>query len=215
MRAVPTTPATSARKRINAADVPPDTRERIPTMEPELDQLLGGGFARKSKALLFGGDGAGKSRLGLRLATHLGPSLVISLEMPLELATETARHAGADLPSMFVVTEIDGWRHEAEGCTAILLDSISMVGRGAFSLLEDLGQWAEETSGVLIVIAQVNARGRPLGPNKLRHFPDYVIRASQSATVGQTRIRIQKSRYCPPGELELPIVGPYENISRI
>lgn len=156
--------------------------------------------------LLFGSDGKGKTRAALRMVGAFRSSLVISLEQPVELTVDTARHCGADLRGMDVVDELDGWELEAAGKRVILLDSISVVGRGWSGLLDHFRKWATRTRGFVIVIAQVNAGGRVLGPNKLRHWPDYVIRANQGSALGFTRLQIQKSRYCAPGSAELAIV---------
>lgn len=207
VRALPSLSVSAPRRRARAAvDVPPDTTPRHATAT-ELDSLLGGGLAETSTMLLFGGDGAGKTRAALRMVGAFRSSLVMSLEMPVELCVDTARHAGADLRGMDVVEDLDDWESEATGKRVLLLDSISVVGRGWSSLLPRFRKWATETRGFVIVIAQVNARGRVLGPTALRHWPDYVIRASRGSEVGRVRLAIQKSRYCPPGAAELAIVG--------
>lgn len=185
--------------------MPPDTTPRVPT-ETELDEILKGGLAETSCSLIFGPDGVGKTRAALRMVGAFRSSLFISLEMPLELAVDTARHAGADLRGMDVVDELDGWELEAEGKRVILLDSISVTGRGWSGLLERFRKWATTTRGFVIVIAQVNARGRVLGPRAVRHWPDYVIRASTGSSLGRVLLTIQKSRYCAPAAAELAIV---------
>jgi predicted ATP-dependent serine protease len=205
VRTLPSSTAPTRRARA-AVDVPPDTTPRLPTAT-ELDQVLrGGGLAETSCTLIFGPDGKGKSRAALRIVGALQSSLFISLEMPIELAVDTARHAGADLRGMDVVDELDGWEREAEGKRAILLDSISVTGRGWSGLLERFRKWATTTRGLVIIIAQVNARGRVLGPNALRHWPDYVIRASGGSSLGRVLLTIQKSRYTAPASAELAIV---------
>jgi predicted ATP-dependent serine protease len=196
--------SSSGRRARRALDVPPDTTPRLAT-GTELDEPIGGGLAETSTTLLFGGDGKGKTRAALRLVGGLQSSLIISLEQPVELTCDTARHAGADLRGMDVVEDVDGWELEAEGKRAVLLDSIS-VAAGWARLLRELREWATKTRGVVICIAQVNARGRVLGPNALRHWPDYVIRVSDGSKPGLSRLTVQKSRYCARCATELAIV---------
>lgn len=194
-------------RRRAAADIPPDTTPRVPTGEPELDKILRGGFARTSTVLIFGDAGHGKTRAALRIVTSLGRSLVMSLEMPEDLTVETARSAGAELGGMFVIEDRRGWEREAEGVDAILVDSVSVVTHPV-RFLRELRDWATHTGGIVIAIGQVNARGKILGPNALKHWPDYVITCPPPVVPGFARLSIGKSRYCPPGVVDVPIVPP-------
>ncbi len=193
-----------ARRAQAAESVAADDTPRIPT-GTELDEAIGGGLAETSTMLLFGGDGKGKTRCALRMVGGLRSSLVVSLEMPVALTVATARHAGADLRGMDVIEDLDGWELEAEGKRAILLDSISVTPRWS-GVLRGFREWATQTRGVVIVIGQVNARGRVLGPNALRHWPDYVVRASDGSKPGRTKLTVQKSRYCARCDAELRII---------
>lgn len=155
--------------------------------------------------LLYGDAGKGKSRAAFRMIGALRSSLVLTLEMPAELAVDTARGAGADLRGMDVLEELDDWEAEAAGKRGILLDSISVT-PSATTILRKLRDWATRTRGVVIAIGQCNARGRPLGPNFLKHWPDYVIQSTQGPKEF-THLRIRKSRYCALGETDVRIVS--------
>lgn len=166
---------------------------------------LGGGLAETSTMLLYGDAGKGKTRAALRMVAAYRSSLVISLEQPAELTVDTARSAGADLRGMDVVEELDGWELEAAGKRAVLIDSVS-VAPSPTRLLVALRAWATRTRGVVIAIAQVNAKKKPLGPNALKHWPDYVVQSTQGPNAF-THLRIAKSRYCALGECDVRIVA--------
>jgi predicted ATP-dependent serine protease len=187
-----------------ASKVPIDETPRFPTGELELDRALWGGLAETSSAVLFGGEGVGKSRAALRIVSRLAPALVVSLEMPKKLCVDTAASAGANLDGFYVAETLDGWEHEAEGCRAILVDSLTEVPH-AMTVARALRAWAARTRGVVLMVCQANAKGHMLGPRALRHLPDYVFRFTQGRR-GFVRVSWKKSRYCPPGGAQVPII---------
>ncbi len=185
--------------------------ERWPTGDDAADQALGGGLASGFSVLLWGGPGAGKSRLALRWVSRMGPALVISLEMAAELTVFSATDAGADLGQLHVTTELEGWEAEAEriGARAVLLDSASALEPAAarLEMMRELACWARRCRGVSIAISHQNRRGRALGHSGLEYWPDTTLRARAARRSGWTRVRIAKCRFAPLGSFEVPIAA--------
>jgi len=180
-------------------------RRRVPSGDAELDCLLGGGWVLGSSALLWGDPGSGKSRLSLRWASRAAPCLYAALEMPAELAIETAASAGAELGGLWVVDTVEGLTAEAAriGARSVVVDSVSATAR-PLALVRELAEWAPRSGAVVFLIAHRNRRGRALGSSGLEHWPDYTVhlagRKSSSA-----RVTVRKSRYCRRGFVVLEL----------
>jgi predicted ATP-dependent serine protease len=181
---------------------------RLSSGDAALDRLLGGGWVRPSAALVWGRAKSGKSRLVYRWASAMGPALVVSLEMGLELTIDAARNAGADLRLLHVTTELEGWEAEAErlGARVVVLDSISAATLWPVSLLRGAYAWAQRARAVVFAIAHVNKRGGVNGPAALEHWPDYPVRVARGKRGSAVVSLPQGSRFCGPGSVVLPIV---------
>lgn len=191
---------------VSAMDVSAETPVKYATGDEPLDSALRGGFVRPSSVTAFGVAGVGKSRSTLRWATHLGTCLLVSLEMPLELAVLSAKEARADLRNLQVVTHED-WIPEANrvGAKTVVFDSYQYsqkqrVVRGSKVPLVcfELSEWAKQANGIAILVAHQNKKGRVSGTTAAEHWPDYLFKFERHGN-DSAKIIISKARYSPSG----------------
>lgn len=199
------TPGNDSRA-VSAIDVSLDELERVATGDESLDSALLGGFVRPSTLTAFGVAGVGKSRSTLRWATHLGSTLLVSLEMPIKLAVLSAREARADLSQLFIV-EHEDWQAEASRVKAktVVFDSYQYsqkqrVLRGSKVPLvcHELSEWAKQNNGIGILVAHQNKKGRVSGTTAAEHWPDYLFKFERHGN-DEAKIIISKARYSPSG----------------
>lgn len=183
---------------ISALDVECDEPERFPTGDSPLDVTLQGGFVRPSTLTAYGKPGAGKSRCCIRWACHMGPTLLISLEMAPKLAVFSAKSARTKLGNLYVVDSEDNWEAEAVRleCRTVVFDSLNYSQRPPLVVLTELGRWAKECDGMALLIAHQNAKGRLSGTTLAEHWPDYLLKFSKQDH-GFSKIAILKGRYTP------------------
>ncbi len=203
--AIADTPGNDSRA-VSATDVSLTELERYATGDESLDSALLGGFVRPSTLTAFGVAGVGKSRSTLRWATHLGPCLLVSLEMPIKLAVLSAKEARADLSQLFIV-EHEDWQAEATRVRAktVVFDSYQYsqkqrVLRGSKVPLvcHELSEWAKKSSGIAILVAHQNKKGRVSGTTAAEHWPDYLFKFERHGN-DSAKIIISKARYSPSG----------------
>lgn len=191
---------------VAASSVSLETLERCPTGDESLDSALLGGFVRPSTLTAFGVAGVGKSRSTLRWATQLGPTLLVSLEMPLALAVLSAREARANIDNLYIV-EHEDWQVEAVRVRAktVVFDSYQYsqkqrVLRGSKVPLvcHELSEWAKQNNGIAILVAHQNKKGRVSGTTAAEHWPDYLFKFERHGN-SEAKIIISKARYSPSG----------------
>ena len=191
---------------IPASEVTLTDLERYATGDESLDSALLGGFVRPSTLTAFGVAGVGKSRSTLRWATHLGATLLVSLEMPIKLAVLSAREARADLSKLYIV-EHEDWQAEAARVRAktVVFDSYQYsqkqrVLRGSKVPLvcHELSEWAKQNNGIGILVAHQNKKGRVSGTTAAEHWPDYLFKFERHGN-DSAKIIISKARYSPSG----------------
>lgn len=190
-----------------AADIAVAEPARYETGDSELDTVLLGGLVRPTTLTLFGRGGTGKSRSAIRWATHLGESLLVSLEMPSDLAVYSAKSARADLSKLYVTESESDWQTEAarRKATVIVYDSFHysrkqgvIKGTKIPLLCVELEQWAKSTGGIVFLICHSNKRNEVSGTTAVEHWPDYLFKfAKHGAT--EAKLTIPKARYCPSG----------------
>lgn len=203
--AIAETPGNDSRA-IPASEVSLEDLEKIPTGDDSLDSALLGGFVRPSTLTVFGVAGVGKSRSTLRWATHIGPTLLVSLEMPIKLAALSAKEARANLANLFIV-EHEDWQNEAIRVRAktVVFDSYQYsqkqrVLRGSKIPLvcHELSEWAKQSNGIGILVAHQNKKGRVSGTTAAEHWPDYLFKFERHGN-DSAKIIISKARYSPSG----------------
>jgi len=191
---------------VRASDVRPSNVKPLPTGDKELDAILAGGFPPKTRVLLWGKGGSGKSRCALRWATRLGKALAVSLEMDEELCARTAREAGARIGNL-LITRDEQAQIPTRGVAAVVLDSISECSNQE-EVCERLSAWAQQTGGVVFMVCHATKSGQYRGPSTLQHWGDVEMQVSASRRQpGSARVRVNKSRICPLGSAVVPLVA--------
>ncbi len=192
---------------VRAIDLEAEEIPKVPTGQTEVDSLLHGGFVLPATVTVYGRAGTGKSRSSLRWATHIGTTLLVSLEMPLRLALHSATEARAKVENLFMIDDAEHMISEAEriGAECIIFDSYSYSNAKA-SVLRDLQAWSKECAGLVFLIVHENKKARVSGTTLTEHWPDYVIQFKAHGTGTQeARVIVQKSRYSPTGACVLTI----------
>src|SRR6478735_34465 len=190
-----------------AADIAVSEPQRYETGDSELDTVLLGGFVRPSTSTVFGRGGTGKSRSALRWATHLGRTLLVSLEMPSDLAVYSAKSARANLSQLWVTESETDWQGEAASRNAsiVVYDSFhysqkQRVIKGSKTPLicYELSEWAKATGGIVLMICHSNKRNEVSGTTAVEHWPDYLFKFAKHGA-SEAKVTIPKARYCPTG----------------
>lgn len=198
---------------ICAADIAISEPARYETGDSELDTVLLGGFVRPSTSTLFGRGGTGKSRSAIRWATHLGPALLVSLEMPSELAIYSAKSARANLSQLYVTESETDWQEEARVRKAftIIFDSFHysqkqkvIKGTKIPVICHELGEWAKAVNGIVFMICHSNKRNEVSGTTAVEHWPDYLFKFAKHGA-SDAKVTIPKARYCPTGSAVITI----------
>lgn len=196
-----------------AADIIVSEPARFETGDSELDTVLLGGFVRPSTSTLFGRGGTGKSRSAIRWATHLAPSLLISLEMPSDLAIYSAKSARANLAQLYVTESETDWQSEAASrkTTVIIFDSFHysqkqkvIKGTKIPVICHELGEWSKATGGIVLMICHSNKRNEVSGTTAVEHWPDYLFKFTKHGA-SEAKVTIPKARYCPTGSAIITI----------
>lgn len=196
-----------------AADVMTEEPARYESGDSELDTVLLGGFVRPSCLTAFGRGGTGKSRSCIRWATNLGPALLISLEMPANLAIHSAKSARANLSQLYVTESETDWQAEAERVKArtVVFDSLHysqkqkvLKGTKTPAICFELGEWAKSNHGIVFMIAHSNKRNEVSGTTAVEHWPDYLFQFKKHGA-NEAKITIPKARYCPTGSCVITI----------
>lgn len=121
--------------------------EKIPTGIYEVDEILGGGFARGRIVDLYGQPGSGKSAIALKFlanAQNYGICVFIDLENAFDI--EKARSSGIETSKLVVATpesaedtfELIRQFAQTPGCAAIVIDSMAGLSPSA-ELAGDVG----------------------------------------------------------------------------
>lgn len=186
---------------------------RYETGDSELDTLLLGGFVTPSTSTVFGRGGTGKSRSCIRWATHIGPTLLVSLEMPLELAVHSAKSARANLSQLYVTESESEWEAEAKAIQArcVVFDSFhysqkQKVMKGTKTPLAcfELSTWAKANNGIVFMVAHSNKKNEVSGTTAVEHWPDYLFKFAKKGS-SEATVTIPKARYCPTGSCVVAI----------
>ena len=192
-----------------AVDVPRRPVERVHVEDVELANLLDGGFARGSHALVYGGPGAGKSRLALRWLSQ-EPVLWATTEMNEELVAHTIDSVGANPEHVYIAES--AMPHELEeladecGASLIGFDSISeLEDDDQEELIEFARSWAPRAKRFVLIICQVTKDGDFLGPAHLAHDLDYRLKLSKAPNSGAF-VDVEKSRFSAVGRASVSLL---------
>lgn len=169
--------------------------------------MLGGGFPAGKSVVVRGPEGSGKSRACLRWASS-AIGLVVCLEMDKAQTREVALSAGADPGRLYLVHELGEAEAAASACGArvVLVDSITVAGRGMVRRAKELRDWAGRRGAVVLLISHENKRGQQFGASGLGYGGDVTIRITAKGA-GQATVRVLKSRYGPRASAVVSLVG--------
>jgi predicted ATP-dependent serine protease len=171
---------------------------------PSFSDLFPDGLHLGTVQLWWGGPGAGKSRIALRLAGLLGCSGECSVYGCLEMGDRQAGFTVGDCGAVAsgirflddtrtIMRRIE--RDPMPPC--VVIDSIQEV--QSFGVLRELRDWAHAEQTTVILVSQINARGKQAGGPKVSHLGDTAVLFKRSEPT-HTTARVLKSRYGIPPE---------------
>lgn len=187
--------------------------KRLITKNPEVDNVLGGGFVAGSVNLLAGQPGIGKSTLLLQLAEALAANtevLYVSGEESAHQIGLRAKRLGTKAPKLQLATSTstdDVAATIASGKFGlVIVDSIQTIGcsavasaAGSVSQITNstslLTAAAKQTDTALILVGHVTKEGNIAGPKVLEHVVDVVLQLEGDRYGGFKVLRAIKNRY--------------------
>lgn len=191
---------------------------RIPTHQPELDRVLGGGLVAGSVVLIGGDPGIGKSTILLQTLTQLSElnSLYVTGEESLQQIALRAKRLNLPTNDLRLLTEtcvesiLALAEHEKPGL--MVIDSIQTIfteqlqsAPGSVSQIREaaarLVRFAKQTRTALFIVGHVTKEGTLAGPRVLEHMVDTVL-YFEGDPGGRYRIlRAVKNRFGAVNEL--------------
>lgn len=143
----------------------------------------------------------------------MGTTLLISLEMPKELAVHSAKGARANLAQLKVTESENDFQGKAARCGAQILvfDSFNHSMKQKVIkdtkvplILHELREWSKEVNGIVLMICHSNKKNQVSGTTITEHWPDYLFKFEKHGQ-SEAKITIPKSRYCPTGSVIVTI----------
>jgi len=211
-----TAPLRAARP-MRLSEIRPDQQPRIPSGDPELDRVLGGGIVPGSLILIGGEPGIGKSTLLLQIALNLPlKTLYVSGEESQQQIAMRAQRVRPDADSCFLLTETNTSRIfkqvEALEPDLLIVDSIQTLhsdyleaGAGSISQIREctaeLIKFAKESHTPVLLIGHITKDGSIAGPKVLEHMVDTVLQFEGDRNHLFRIIRALKNRFGSTAEL--------------
>jgi len=199
------------------SEIRPDQQPRIPSGDPELDRVLGGGIVPGSLILIGGEPGIGKSTLLLQIALNLPlKTLYVSGEESQQQIAMRAQRVRPDADSCFLLTETNTSRIfkqvEALEPDLLIVDSIQTLhsdyleaGAGSISQIREctaeLIKFAKESHTPVLLIGHITKDGSIAGPKVLEHMVDTVLQFEGDRNHLFRIIRALKNRFGSTAEL--------------
>jgi DNA repair protein RadA/Sms len=190
---------------------------RIPTLDGELDRVLGGGLVQGSIILVGGQPGIGKSTLLLQLAVKQDKKILyVSGEESEEQIKMRADRIGLKNQSCFIFTEVNvnNILKEANKLQPdiIIIDSIQTLVSpyiestpGSISQVKEctgeLQRYAKETNIPIFVIGHITKEGGIAGPKLLEHIVDVVLQFEGDQHYAYRILRTLKNRFGSTDEI--------------
>ena len=208
---------TRAARPMRLSEIRPDQQPRIPSGDPELDRVLGGGIVPGSLILIGGEPGIGKSTLMLQIALNLPlKTLYVSGEESQQQIAMRAQRVRPDADSCYLLTETNTSRIfkqvEALEPDLLIVDSIQTLhsdyleaGAGSISQIREctaeLIKFAKETHTPVLLIGHITKDGSIAGPKVLEHMVDTVLQFEGDRNHLFRIIRALKNRFGSTSEL--------------
>ena len=190
------------------------TESRLPTGQPELDRVLGGGLVGGMVVLVGGEPGIGKSTLMLQLAAALGgvgqKVLYVSAEESVRQVALRARRLGVEQSGVLLLAETSLEQVLAAtgelNPAVVVVDSIQAVRSAELaSAPGSVGQVrhcaarlaaaAKEAGFVLFLVGHVTKEGTLAGPRVLEHLVDTVLYFESEPAMRLRLLRAVKNRF--------------------
>jgi DNA repair protein RadA/Sms len=191
---------------------------RIPTRQPELDRVLGGGLVAGSVILIGGDPGIGKSTILLQTLTTLTElsSLYVTGEESVQQVGLRARRLGLPTDKLRLLTEtcvenvLTLAAQEKPGL--MVIDSIQTIftdhlqsAPGSVSQIREsaakLVRFAKQTNTAMFLVGHVTKEGTLAGPRVLEHMVDTVLYFEGEAGGRYRILRAVKNRFGAVNEL--------------
>jgi hypothetical protein len=174
-----------------------------------------------------GRPGAGKSRAAIRMASQIGRTSVLALEMGLVLSKDSGAQSGANVDDFYWYDDADKGLREIEIIrpAVVVIDSVQKLGRQRKSIVSQLRQWAEDQGSNLILVSQKGKHGASRHGEDDDFDCDVVADVMHGSTpqeprtaihgfeskptackMGHAHVSIAKSRICPLVAFDVPIV---------
>ncbi|MGZ5244769.1 MAG: DNA repair protein RadA [Bacteroidia bacterium] len=201
-----------------------DELERFPTVDTELNRVLGGGIVPGSVILLGGEPGIGKSTILLQLALQNQNDriLYISGEESLNQIRLRASRLGMINPNCFLTAE-SGLEHIISAAKKtepeiIIVDSIQTVSSqmvdaapGSVSQIREctseLIRLAKKTNAAIFLIGHITKDGYIAGPKLLEHMVDAVLYFEGDRHYNYRILRTMKNRFGSVAEIGIYEMG--------
>lgn len=187
--------------------------KRLPTNQPEIDEIFGGGVVAGSINLIAGQPGIGKSTLLLQLAYAMSSSqsvLYVSGEESAHQIGLRAKRLGALKNDLHIVssnsaddiaaTIIQG-QYKLVIVDSVQTTSVSSVGSAAGTVSQITGSTqlislaAKSSNTAVILVGHVTKEGTIAGPKVLEHLVDVVLQLEGDRYGGFKILRAVKNRY--------------------
>lgn len=212
--------------------------DRIQTVDPELNRVLGGGIVRGSLVLIGGDPGIGKSTLMLQLALRMPAMRVLYVsgeESEQQIKMRAERLEQSAQANCYILTETDVQQvfkqTEEIQPDLLIIDSIQTVysyriesAPGSVAQVREctamLLHYAKESGTPVFIVGHINKEGAIAGPKVLEHMVDTVLQFEGDRHHAYRILRATKNRFGSASELgiyEMQGAGlrPVENPSEI
>lgn len=201
--------------------VPSDSKLRLETGFPDLNEVLGGGILQGSVVLLTGQPGIGKSTLLMQICAKIAasrPVLYISGEESAGQVKLRAVRLGANSDKLSFASSTSGndiaKTIESGEFDFVVVDSIQTLSLaeiasapGGVSQVTNCGNLiiraAKATDTAVVIVGHVTKEGTLAGPKVLEHLVDVVINFEGDRYGGFKTVRAIKNRFGSTSEVAI------------